>query len=181
MGGGNSAVEAALTLSEQNRVSLSYRGNKFSALFQVEVEPVQDCVQRQVHRLQRMLAQLSGGHRRDELCSEAGGSRQPAHLLHRLRHLCDGLSPGCAFFRPPGANHPATKKRRIDFPGDCLIPPRPATSGEWTSLPGYHKNKRNHNPYGFKPSTSQGSSGPRFLWFFVFFTTHAFRLIDRVI
>ena len=33
VGGGNSAVEAALTLAEQNRVTLSYRGAEFSRLF----------------------------------------------------------------------------------------------------------------------------------------------------
>ncbi len=33
VGGGNSAVEAALTLSEQNKVVLSYRGSEFSRLF----------------------------------------------------------------------------------------------------------------------------------------------------
>ena len=33
VGGGNSAVEAALTLSEQNTVALSYRGSEFSRLF----------------------------------------------------------------------------------------------------------------------------------------------------
>ncbi len=34
VGGGNSAVEAALTLAEQNRVTLSYRGSEFSRVFQ---------------------------------------------------------------------------------------------------------------------------------------------------
>src|SRR5437879_12322819 len=33
VGGGNSAIEAALTLSEQNRVTLSYRGFQFTRLF----------------------------------------------------------------------------------------------------------------------------------------------------
>lgn len=33
VGGGNSAVEAAITLSEQNRVYLSYRGSEFSRIF----------------------------------------------------------------------------------------------------------------------------------------------------
>jgi NosR/NirI family transcriptional regulator, nitrous oxide reductase regulator len=33
VGGGNSAVEAAVTLSEQNQVTLSYRGSEFSRLF----------------------------------------------------------------------------------------------------------------------------------------------------
>jgi NosR/NirI family transcriptional regulator, nitrous oxide reductase regulator len=33
VGGGNSAVEAALTLAERNRVTLSYRGSEFSRLF----------------------------------------------------------------------------------------------------------------------------------------------------
>ena len=33
VGGGNSAVEAALTLAEQNRVTLSYRGSEFSRVF----------------------------------------------------------------------------------------------------------------------------------------------------
>lgn len=33
VGGGNSAIEAAITLSEQNRVSLSYRGSEFSRIF----------------------------------------------------------------------------------------------------------------------------------------------------
>ena len=33
VGGGNSAIEAALTLSEQNRVTLSYRGPQFTRLF----------------------------------------------------------------------------------------------------------------------------------------------------
>lgn len=34
VGGGNSAIEAALTLSERNRVTLSYRGSAFSRVFQ---------------------------------------------------------------------------------------------------------------------------------------------------
>jgi thioredoxin reductase/polyferredoxin len=33
VGGGNSAVEAALTLAEQNRVTLSYRGSEFTRVF----------------------------------------------------------------------------------------------------------------------------------------------------
>ncbi len=33
VGGGNSAIEAAITLSEQNKVFLSYRGNEFSKIF----------------------------------------------------------------------------------------------------------------------------------------------------
>jgi thioredoxin reductase/polyferredoxin len=33
VGGGNSAVEAALTLSEQNKIYLSYRGDQFSRIF----------------------------------------------------------------------------------------------------------------------------------------------------
>ncbi len=33
VGGGNSAVEAALTLAEQNRVTLSYRGDQYSRIF----------------------------------------------------------------------------------------------------------------------------------------------------
>ncbi|MEK9138136.1 MAG: NAD(P)-binding domain-containing protein, partial [Bacteroidota bacterium] len=33
VGGGNSAIEAAITLSEQNKVSLSYRGCEFSRIF----------------------------------------------------------------------------------------------------------------------------------------------------
>ncbi len=33
VGGGNSAVEAAITLSEQNKVCLSYRGNEFNRIF----------------------------------------------------------------------------------------------------------------------------------------------------
>jgi NosR/NirI family nitrous oxide reductase transcriptional regulator len=33
IGGGNSAVEAALTLAEQNRVTLSYRGSEFARVF----------------------------------------------------------------------------------------------------------------------------------------------------
>ncbi len=33
VGGGNSAVEAALTLSEQNRVAISYRGSEFGRVF----------------------------------------------------------------------------------------------------------------------------------------------------
>ncbi|MCI0422098.1 MAG: NAD(P)-binding domain-containing protein, partial [Acidobacteria bacterium] len=33
VGGGNSAIEAALTLSEQNKVCLSYRGSEFSRIF----------------------------------------------------------------------------------------------------------------------------------------------------
>ncbi len=33
VGGGNSAIEAAITLSEQNKVTLSYRGSEFSRIF----------------------------------------------------------------------------------------------------------------------------------------------------
>ena len=90
-------------------------------LYPAALEPVQDRDQRQVHRLQRMLPQLSGRHRRDEFRPEAGADRQPPDLLHRLRHLRDRLSHGRAFLRPPGPDQPATKKRLIRFQSDSSI------------------------------------------------------------
>jgi len=44
VGGGNSAVEAALALSEQNRVVLSYRGSEFSRLFKDNQRKLQEAV-----------------------------------------------------------------------------------------------------------------------------------------
>ncbi len=44
VGGGNSAVEAALTLSEQNMVVLSYRGSEFSRLFKDNERKLQEAV-----------------------------------------------------------------------------------------------------------------------------------------
>ena len=45
VGGGNSAVEAALTLSERNRVVLSYRGGEFSRLFKDNREQLDRAIQ----------------------------------------------------------------------------------------------------------------------------------------
>jgi NosR/NirI family transcriptional regulator, nitrous oxide reductase regulator len=42
VGGGNSAVEAALTLSQQNRVTLSYRGESFDRIFKDNAERLQE-------------------------------------------------------------------------------------------------------------------------------------------
>jgi thioredoxin reductase/polyferredoxin len=44
VGGGNSAVEAALTLSEQNNVVLSYRGNEFSRIFKDNERKLKDAI-----------------------------------------------------------------------------------------------------------------------------------------
>ncbi len=46
VGGGNSAVEAALTLSERNRVVLSYRGGEFSRLFKENRKRVDEAIAR---------------------------------------------------------------------------------------------------------------------------------------
>jgi NosR/NirI family transcriptional regulator, nitrous oxide reductase regulator len=45
VGGGNSAVEAALTLSERNRVVLSYRGSEFSRVFKDNERKLQEAVE----------------------------------------------------------------------------------------------------------------------------------------
>ena len=44
VGGGNSAVEAAVTLSEQNRVTLSYRAGQFTRVFKDNRRRLQDAV-----------------------------------------------------------------------------------------------------------------------------------------
>ena len=44
VGGGNSAIEAALTLCEQNRVVLSYRGTEFLSLFKGNRQALDDAV-----------------------------------------------------------------------------------------------------------------------------------------
>jgi len=44
VGGGNSAVEAALVLSEHNRVVLSYRGDRFSRVFKDNESQIDDAV-----------------------------------------------------------------------------------------------------------------------------------------
>ncbi len=52
VGGGNSAVEAALTLSERNQVFLSYRGNEFSRIFKDNAHKLNQAIQaRQVEPL----------------------------------------------------------------------------------------------------------------------------------
>ncbi len=45
VGGGNSAVEAALTLAEENRVTLSYRGAEFRRLFQDNARKLREAVE----------------------------------------------------------------------------------------------------------------------------------------
>jgi thioredoxin reductase/polyferredoxin len=45
VGGGNSAIEAALTLSEQNRVTLSYRGPEFSRIFKDNERKLNEAIQ----------------------------------------------------------------------------------------------------------------------------------------
>ncbi|MHC4949147.1 MAG: NAD(P)-binding domain-containing protein, partial [Planctomycetota bacterium] len=44
VGGGNSAVEAALTLAERNRVTLSYRGGEFARLFKDNARLLEEAV-----------------------------------------------------------------------------------------------------------------------------------------
>ena len=44
VGGGNSAVEAALTLSQRNRVVLSYRGREFSRLFKDNRQQIDEAI-----------------------------------------------------------------------------------------------------------------------------------------
>lgn len=44
VGGGNSAVEAAITLSERNRVTLSYRGDQFVRLFKDNDRKLQEAI-----------------------------------------------------------------------------------------------------------------------------------------
>ena len=44
VGGGNSAIEAAITLSEQNKVFLSYRGNEFSKIFKENKRQLDEAV-----------------------------------------------------------------------------------------------------------------------------------------
>jgi hypothetical protein len=46
VGGGNNAVEAALTLSEQNRVVLSYRGSSFTRVFKDNERKLKEAVER---------------------------------------------------------------------------------------------------------------------------------------
>ncbi len=77
VGGGNSAVEAALTLSERNRVVLSYRGGEFSRLFkdgarQLDRALAEGRIEAVLHSTVRhfgsghaMLEVDSGGHRQD--------------------------------------------------------------------------------------------------------------------
>ena len=55
--------------------------------------------QRQVHRLQRVLQKLPGGHRRHAVRSETGDARQRDVVVHRLRRLRDGLSDGHSVVR----------------------------------------------------------------------------------
>ncbi|MFQ5778152.1 MAG: NAD(P)-binding domain-containing protein [Terriglobia bacterium] len=45
VGGGNTAVEAALTLSERNQVTLSYRGDQFYRLFKDNERKLQEAIQ----------------------------------------------------------------------------------------------------------------------------------------
>jgi thioredoxin reductase len=68
--------------------------------------------QRQVHRLQRVLAQLPGRHRRDAVRPQAGDAGQRHQLLHRLRHLRDGLSHGHPLLQHHGRREPAGAARR---------------------------------------------------------------------
>jgi thioredoxin reductase/polyferredoxin len=44
VGGGNSAIEAAITLSEQNKVYLSYRGGEFSRIFKDNERKLNDAI-----------------------------------------------------------------------------------------------------------------------------------------
>lgn len=44
VGGGNSAIEAAITLCEKNKVYLSYRGEEFSRIFKDNERLLKDCV-----------------------------------------------------------------------------------------------------------------------------------------
>ncbi len=58
VGGGNSAVEAALTLAEQNHVRISYRGSEFSRLFKDNERRLNQAV---AQKRIEALAQLEGG------------------------------------------------------------------------------------------------------------------------
>ena len=73
-------------------------------------QPLRHSFERQMHRVRRMLAILPGRNRCDAFRPEAGSSNQRQLLLHRLRHLRDGLPDVGPVVRPgkrqtrPGSN-----------------------------------------------------------------------------
>ena len=76
VGGGNSAVEAALTLSQQNRVFLSYRGDAFSRIFKDNERKLTQAVQE--HRVEILFNSnvTEFGEREARLSVQENGSRQ---------------------------------------------------------------------------------------------------------
>ena len=76
VGGGNSAVEAALTLSQQNRVFLSYRGDTFSRIFKDNERKLTQAVQE--HRVEILFNSnvTEFGEREARLSVQENGSRQ---------------------------------------------------------------------------------------------------------
>ncbi len=102
VGGGNSAIEAALVLADQNRVVLSYRGAEFSRIFKDNERKLAEAVA--AKRIEVLLQSQvkSFGDRRTTLVVSAGGRTEERVLATRHAFVLVGADLPVAFLRGLG-------------------------------------------------------------------------------
>ncbi len=80
VGGGNSAVEAALTLCEQNKVLLSYRGGEFSRLFKDNKQKIDSAIRDKKVEILFNSSVKAFRHGEAEIEIDEGGSQQQRNV-----------------------------------------------------------------------------------------------------
>ena len=140
VGGGNSAVEAALTLAEHNRVTLCCRGSDFARVFKDNRRKLDQAVaKRKISILQRSQVKTFGG----GVCSlevEEAGGRRKMELPYHHAFVLIGADAPAQFLRSLGI------RLENDWTGNPLAAALLATAalaGVWLfggkpAIPGLH-------------------------------------------
>lgn len=102
VGGGNSAVEAALTLAEHNRVTLSYRGSEFSRIFKDNDRKLREAIANGGIKviLNSQVKRFDDGSY--SLEAEEGGARRTIQMPYRHAFVLIGAELPADFLRSLG-------------------------------------------------------------------------------
>jgi thioredoxin reductase/polyferredoxin len=102
VGGGNSAIEAALVLSEQNRVRLSYRGHSFSRLFKDNERKLNEAIaKKQIEVLFNSTVKEFGEHTA-WIEIEQGGTRKSIEIPYHHAFVLIGAELPVKFLKSLG-------------------------------------------------------------------------------
>jgi ferredoxin len=102
VGGGNSAIEAALVLSEQNRVTLSYRGSEFSRLFKDNERKLNEAIAAGRIKVILNSSVVEFGEQSYRLAVQRDGKKETLQLPYRHAFVLIGAEVPADFLRSLG-------------------------------------------------------------------------------